>query len=77
MGTIGEEVLRRIDALENHIANGGAFPDSNPISPDLSNRRLSDQLAELRDRVERMASGSTGAEGGLQKNGMNPKDVLP
>ena len=75
MTTIGEEVLRRLEVIENQMANGG-FPDATPIHPDQTNRRLTEQLAELRDRVERMSAGpDSGASRPM--NGMNPKDVLP
>ena len=61
MGTVGDEVVRRINELEtsledlqNRLRAGTAGPSDSglPIPPGSSNRATMDQLAEIRRRLE-------------------------
>ena len=69
MGTVGDEVVRRINALEaslddlqNQLNAGNAgTPDSGfPMPPSASNRVAMDQLAEIRRRLEGLESNPFG-----------------
>ena len=61
MGTVADEVIRRINGLEtsleelqNQMREGvaGASDSGLPIPPSSSNRATMDQLAEIRRRLE-------------------------
>ena len=69
MGTVGDEVVRRINAIEaslddlqNRLNSGNTGnPDAGfPMPPSASNRVAMDQLAEIRRRLEGLENNPNG-----------------
>ena len=87
MGTVAEQILGRLNALEAQVANmqlTGGIDDSTPIPPTESMRGVHDILSQLRDRITQLENvgigGPTSSETQQQGNRqpfMSPKDLLP
>ena len=66
MGTVAEQILGRLNALETQVANmqlTGGIDDSTPIPPTESMRGVHDILSQLRDRVTQIGKhGNRGSD---------------
>ena len=85
MGTVAEDILRRIEAIERDIGElqlNGPLP-TGPVPPSESMRNMSEQFAQLRNRIQQLetstpASGESRGVFGMSPNfGMSPKELLP
>ena len=86
MGTVGEEVLRRINEIEARLGElqgderpgiAGTTGSGFPIPPSASNRAAMDQLAEIRRRIEAIETGGARNPGTGARNFMSPKEMMP
>ena len=86
MGTVGEEVLRRINEIEARLGElqgdertgiAGTTGSGFPLPPSASNRVAMDQLAEIRRRIDAIETGGTRNPGMGARNFMSPKDMMP